>query len=177
MQVRSPAVLLLAALLAGCDEPTVITHVGKLGHMRLNDLWTMQDARGLPVEIHGAPFAGISDRGVAEAIRPPGGSAQEVRFYAAPPGGWRGGHPWRLVLHFNPQGAPNAPADCRLAAEARTNPPPAGRFAVNATFCNGEQWQAHGFLQALEVEEGDMEAFADMMRQLMLAIFHEEKDR
>ena len=165
------------ALLAACDDPTVITHVGKLSHMRLNDLWTMQDARGLPVEIHGAPFAHVSDAELAGAIRPPAGSAQEVRFHAAPPGSWRGGHPWRLVLHFNSQGAPNARADCRRVAEARTDPPAVGRFTVNASFCNGPHWQAHGFLQALEVEDGDLAAFADMMQQLMLAIFHDAKDR
>ena len=164
-------------LLAACDEPTVITHVDKRSHMRLNDLWTIQDARGVPVEVHGAPFAHVSDREIAEAIRPPGGSAQEVRFYATPPGSWQAGHPWRLVLHFNPQGAPNAQADCRRLAEARTNPAPAGRFTVNASFCNGPEWQARGFLQALEVEDGDLAAFAEMMRELMLAIFHEEKDR
>lgn len=167
----------LALLLVGaCDDPTVITHVNKLGHMRMNDLWTMQDARGLPVEIHGRPFAHVSDRQIAEAVRPPSGSAQEVRFYAAPPGSWQGGHGWRLVLHFNAQGAPNARADCRRVAEARTNPPQAGSFTVNATFCHGPDWQAHGFLQALEIDEGDLDAFTHMMRQLMLAIFHEEND-
>ena len=155
--------VLALLLVAACDEPTVITHVDKRSHMRLNDLWTIQDARGVPVEVHGAPFAHVSDRQIAEAIRPPGS--------------WQAGHPWRLVLHFNPQGAPNAQADCRRLAEARTNPAPAGRFTVNASFCNGPDWQARGFLQALEVEDGDLAAFADMMRQLMLAIFHEEKDR
>ena len=90
---------------------------------------------------------------------------------------WQGGHPYRLVLHFNARGAPNAAADCRLLAEAPTNPPSPGRFTVNATFCEGPAWQAHGFLRALEIEDGDMDAFANMMRQLMLAIFHEQKDR
>jgi hypothetical protein len=170
---------LLAAvlLLAGCDEPTVITHVDKRSHMRLNDLWTMQDARGLPVEVHGTPFANVGARAIAEAIRPPGGSAQEVRFHAVPPGSWVGGHPWRLVLHFNPQGPPNARADCRLLSEARTDAPSPGRFSVNASFCNGAEAEAHGFLQAMQIEAGDLAAFSDVMRQLMLAILHEEKGR
>jgi hypothetical protein len=164
-------------LLAACDEPTLITHVGKLGHLQLDDLWTMQDARGLPVEVHGRPFAHVTDIAIAEAIRPPAGAAQEIRFYPVPPGSWQAGNPWRLVLHFNPQGAPNARADCRRLAEARTNPPPAGRFTVNATFCDGPDWQAHGYLQVLEARESDLAAFADAFRQLLLAIFHEEKDR
>jgi hypothetical protein len=175
--MKSLPLLIVSALLAGCDDPTVITHVGKLGHMRLSDLWAMQDARGLPVEMHGAPFAHVTDQEVAAAIRPPGGAAQEVRFHAVPPGSWKGEHAWRLVLHFNPQGPPNAPADCRLPEEARTRPPPGGSFTVNATFCNGADWQAHGYLQALSIEDGDLDAFGDMMGQLMLAIFHEEKDR
>lgn len=171
------AILAALLLMAGCDDPTVITHVDKLSHMRVNDLWAMQDARGLPVEIHGSPFANVSDREIAEAIRPPAGSAQEVRFYSVPPGSRQGASPWRLVLHFNAQGAPNAQADCRLVAEAPTAPPPPGRFTVNASFCEGPDWQAHGFLRALEVDDGDMAAFSAMMRQLLLAIFHEEKDR
>jgi hypothetical protein len=81
------------------------------------------------------------------------------------------------VLHFNAQGAPNSPADCRRMSEAGTNPPPAGRFTVNASFCSGPDWQARGYLQALEIEDGDLAAFTDMMQQLMLAIFHEEQDR
>jgi hypothetical protein len=168
-----PALLLLA----GCDEPTIISHVGKMPHMRVEELWTMQTARGIPVEIHGSPFAHVSDREIAEAVRPPAGSAQEVTFYATPPGTWKDGHPWRLVLHFNPQGAPNAPQDCRRVSEARTNPPADGSFTVNAVFCNAERWQAHGYLQALEVEDGDLAAFSEMMRQLLQAIFREEKDR
>ena len=175
--MRGARILSAALLLAACDEPTVITHVDKLSHMRLNDLWTMQDERGLPVEIHGAPFAHVGDREIAAAIRPPGAAAQEVRFHAVPPGGWQGRHPWRLVLHFNAQGAPNARADCRLLAEAQTDAPPPGRFTVNATFCNGPDWQAHGYLRALAVEDGDMAAFSEMMRELMLVILHEQKDR
>ena len=49
--------------------------------------------------------------------------------------------------------------------------------ALRRPSCRFAAWQAHGFLRALEIEDGDMDAFANMMRQLMLAIFHEQKDR
>lgn len=176
MKTRVP-VLLAALALAACDDAeTVISHVDKRRNVGLNELWTMQDRRGIPVEIHGSPFRNVSDHALVEALRPPAAAAR-VTFYPVPAGSWLQGHPSRLVLHFNPQGAPNAVADCRRTAEARTNPPPDGKFSVNASFCEGTDWQAHGYLKALRVRDGDLEAFGDMMAQLMLAIFREEKDR
>ncbi|MEO1492734.1 MAG: hypothetical protein AAFV19_11330 [Pseudomonadota bacterium] len=164
-------------LLAGCDEPTIISHVDKLAHMSKDDLWTMQDGRGIPVEIHGSPFNRITDREVAEVLRPPGGASQEVRFYATPVGSWTGGHPWRIVLHFNPQGAPNSFSDCQLTREARTNARPEDGFTVNVSFCKDDQWQAHGYLQVLKIEDGDTDALGNTLQQVMLAIFREEPDR
>lgn len=175
--MRAPKSLLALILLAGCDEPTVISHVDKLDHMTTDQLWTMQDGRGIPVEIHGSPFHRITDREVAEVLRPPGGASQGVTFYAAPVGSWTGGHPWRVVLHFNPQGAPNSYADCKLVAEARTNARPENGFTVNVSFCKDDQWQAHGYMQVLKIEDGDTEALGDTLQQVMLAIFREEPDR
>lgn len=177
--MRNPILALaLALVLTACDDPlTVITRIDRRIGFDSAALWTIQDRRGIPVEIHGSPFRNVSDLQIAEALRPPAGSSQEVEFYPRPPGGWVEGHPWRLVLHFNPQGAPNALEDCRRVARARTNPPRDGSFEVHAVFCQGDQWQAQGHLQALQIEDGDFEAFADMMAQLMLAMFREEPDR
>jgi hypothetical protein len=174
MRVR---ILALALALSACDEAeTVITHVDRRGNVGLDALWTMQDARGIPVEIHGSPFAHVSDQALVEALRPPA-AASKVAFYPRPPGGWMQGHPARMVLHFNPQGGPNTVRDCQMTGEARTNPPEAGSFTVNASFCRGPDWEAHGYLQALSVEDGDLQRFGDMMAQLMLVMFREEKDR
>lgn len=180
MRLRAVLALALALTLGlgTCDEPeTVISHVDRRGGFSRNDLLRMQDQRGIPVEIHGSPFRSVSDRELVEAVRPPGGAAQTIAFYARPPGGWMQGHPSYLVLHFSPQGGPNSVADCQRTAEARTNPPREGGFTVTATFCEGDVWQARGHLEALNVEDGDVEAFSDMMAQLMQAIFREEKDR
>jgi hypothetical protein len=170
--------LALALAPAACDEAeTVITHVDRRGGFERSSLWAIQDARGIPVEVHGSPFRNISDLDVVEALRPPAGGAQDVTFYARPPGGWVQGYPWRLVLHFNPQGAPNAVADCKRVAEARTDPPLEGSFTVMASFCERDEWAAQGHLQALRIEDGDLEAFADMMAQLIATIVREEPAR
>ena len=175
--MKGRSVIAAALLLAACDEPTVITHVDRRPGFKLGDLWAIQDARGIPVEIHGRAFSHVSDRELAEALRPPASSAQEVAFYATPPGSWQGREGWRLVLHFNPQGAPNAYKDCQRVEEARTNASPSGSFTVNASFCRGERWEAHGYMQVLEIDDGDLEAFSETMRTLMMAIFREEPDR
>ena len=175
--MRKALAVALALAPAACDEAeTVISHVGRRGDVVLDTLWTMQDSRGIPVEVHGSPFAHVSDRELVEALRPPAAASQVV-FYPRPPGGWVTGHPTRLVLHFNQQGPPNAVADCQRGEEARTNPPPEDGFTVNASFCAGTDWLAHGYLEALAIEDGDVEAFGDAMAQLMLAMFREEKDR
>jgi hypothetical protein len=175
--MRRLAAVLAMLGLSACDEPTIITHVDKLDHMSVSDLWALQDGQGIPVEIHGAPFSHVTDDALAEALRPPGGSAQEVRFYAVPAGVWQGGHAWRLVLHFNPQGAPNAFHDCKLTAEVPTNPPTSLGFTVNATFCKADAWQAHGYLQALKTEDGDLEGFRNVMQALMAEVFREGPDQ
>ena len=174
--MRLPKALALGLMLAACDEATVITHVDRMPHMVISDLWQMQDSRGIPVEIHGAPFARIPDRAIAEALRAPAAAGQGIQFYSAPVGAWQGGHAWRLVLHFQPQGGPNAQRDCQLTEEARTNKRPEGGFTVMASFCKEGEWQAHGFLKALTIEDGDLEAFANMMQALMAEIFREAKD-
>ena len=48
---------------------------------------------------------------------------------------------------------------------------------MNATFCNGQDWKAHGFLEVLEIEDGDLEAFTQHFQTLLSAIFQEEQDR
>ena len=172
--IRTPLTLITLLALAGCDEPTIITHVDRLSHMSQGDLLTMQGAKGIPVEFHGSPFRDTPATTLANAMRPPSGSAQGVRFAAATPGE---GHNWRLVLHFNPQdGIPNAFHDCKLTSEAQTAGPSAESFSVNATFCKGTEWQAHGFMKVLEIEDGDVEAFSRVMRQLFLSILPKNTD-
>lgn len=165
----------LAALLAACDEATVISHVDRLSHMTRSDLFRMQDGRGIPVEFHGLPFPGVAPEALSAALRGPTGT-EAVRFYPAAPGGDAPRAGWRLVLHFNPAGPPNAVEDCRRRAPAETRPPQEKGFTVNASFCEGDAWQAHGYLQALEARGDDLGGFTDAMRQLFLAIFPENTD-
>jgi hypothetical protein len=163
-------------ILAACDDPTIITHVDKLSHMRLNDLLTMQDAGAVPVEIHGDPFQGASRGRIAGSMRPPSGGPQGIRFQAVGPGAWAPHRDWRIVLHFNPNGPPNSQQDCKRRTEADTAPRPNTGYSVNFTICKGEAWQAHGFLQAPDTGQDDLEVFSDHMVQLMMAIFAENSD-
>lgn len=177
MRLRVSAALSLVMALVACDDGTVITHVDKRPHMQETDLVTMQQAGGILVEIHGSPWLDATDEDLARALKPPAGGAQEVRFRAVPPGQWVQGHGHRLVLHFNPTGAPNNVHDCRAAGEMRTRAPADVGFTVNATFCTEDDWVAHGYLQATKVRAGDWDEYSRVMRNLFLAIFREEKDR
>ena len=159
--------------LANCDEPTVISHVDRRPDITMDQLWVMQDSRGIPVEIHGRPFRVSTDQELAEAIRPPGSVAQGVKFYSAPVGSWKGGHGYRLVLHFNPNGAPNSSRDCQRDEEAETGDRPESGYSVNLTFCKEDAWQATAFLKVLKSEERDFEAYADAIGTTFLAIFQD----
>ena len=174
MNVRALTVSLLALLLA-CDDATVITHVFKLPNIRERDLFAMQTHGGIATEVHGLPFPGATPEAVAEAMQGPQGAAA-VRFRAQEIVGPEF-HGSRMVLHFNPLGAPNGPADCALTGPARTGEPTEKGFTVNMTFCRGQEVEAQGYLQAPEVAAGDHDAFARVMRQLLNVVFREEPDR
>jgi len=165
----------LVAVLTGCDQPTIITHVFRLPNIHERDLVAMQGPQGIPVEMHGAPWEGADRAALARAMKGPAGAAQ-IRFALRDVTG-PAAHGARMVLHFNPQAAPNGPADCALTAEAATGAPAPEGFSVNVTFCRGAEVEAQGFLRALETRPGDYEAFSTVMRQLLVVVFREEKDR
>ncbi|MEM7059011.1 MAG: hypothetical protein AAF557_15605 [Pseudomonadota bacterium] len=170
------AVLGLAAILAACDEPTVISHVDRRPNVAITDLWTAQGPDGVRTEIHGLPFKGVAPKRLAEVLRPPA-SASNVTFNAVPVGSHGTGHAWRLVLHFNPAGAPNSTVDCKRTVIAETAPQPTEGYSVNATFCKGTEWQAHGFMKVLKAEPGDLQSYSQHMQALLNVIFREEPDR
>jgi len=174
---RLPLALALTLLLGSCDDGTVISHVDKLSHMTTGDLVTMQENGALRVEIHGIPWKGATDTELAEALRPPAGEAQDVRFQAVPAGQWVNGRGHRLVLHFNSTGAPNSQRDCQATAEIRTRAPSDTGFTVNATFCTKDGWLAHGYLQAPKTEAGDWAEYTRVMQLLLTSIFAEPEDR
>jgi hypothetical protein len=165
----------LLALLAGCDDPTVITHVFRMPNISERDLVVMQTHGGIAVEMHGLPWAGAEPDALAAAMKGPAGAAQ-VKFRAQAIEG-PSFHGSRMVLHFNPASPTNSEADCQRTEEATTNTPPETGFSVTMTFCNGREVEAHGFLRALETQPGDYEGFSTVMRQLLNVVFREEKDR
>jgi len=177
--MKFPRLLTLATallFLGSCDEdPTVITHVDRLPDLVLKDIWKIQDDRGIPVEVHGSPFHRTTDARIVGALKVPADAPQDVRFYVIPGGGAETGHPWRLVLHFNPQGPPNAVRDCSLTEEARTNPLPDKGFSMNLVFCQGKLWKAHGFMTVMDITDGDYEAFTRHFQTLFSVIFRNEK--
>lgn len=158
-------------LLAACDEPTVITHVGRDSSIDGSDLVAMQSGGGIPTEIFGTPFEGAEPEQLTEALRPPAGGAQGVRWRAVETGHDR--HGTRMVLHFNPLGPPNPSADCKQTSPVPTGPPRAEGFEVTMSFCKGGSAEARGHMRALKVAPGDFEAYQNAMRQLLNAIFIE----
>jgi hypothetical protein len=174
---RRPLALALTLLLGACDDGTVISHVDRLSHMKAGDLATMQENGALRVEIHGIPWKGATDTELASALRPPAGEAQDIRFQAVPAGQWVNGRGHRLVLHFNPTGAPNSQRDCETTAEIRTGAPSGTGFTVNATVCTKDGWLAHGYLQAPKTAAGDWEEYTRVMQLLLTSIFAEATDR
>jgi hypothetical protein len=153
-----------ALLAAGCDEPTVITRVDDLG---LSRSWIVSvGSGGLPVEVHGAPFAGVRREEVAARLQFPSGNLHDVRFRLVQPG--ETGN--RLVLVFNRTGAPDGYGDCLRTTEAATRESAGPGFDVTATFCTGERALATGFMEAPKARADDPDAFLRAMRLLLKTI-------
>ncbi|MEM7176347.1 MAG: hypothetical protein AAF503_01470 [Pseudomonadota bacterium] len=157
------------ALLAACDDGTVITHVGKYTAISMSDLVVMQQNGGIPTEVHGTPFTGATAEKLAAAIRPPARASQATRFRAVDIGSLD--HGYRVVLHFNPVGPPNSQHDCRMKEKARTNPPAPVGFSVNITFCKNDKPEAFGFLQSRKTRDGDFKDYTRVMKVLLSNIF------
>jgi hypothetical protein len=152
----------VAALISGCEDRTVVTRVDK----RFDDTRSYIvpiAAGGLPVEVIGAPFAGVTAGEVIARLRLPGGWPTDIRFRASE--GERG----RLVLAFNPSGPPNGRALC---SGARPEPLPAKAegFVVTASFCNGDTLIATGHMEAQNTRADDPEAFGRVMTSLFQQI-------
>ena len=168
---------IMIGILSACDEATEISHVDRLPNMVLDELWKIQDPRGIPVEIHGSPFRRITDADLTALLKVPANAPQDISFYPIPAGSSEAGYPWRLILHFNGQGPPNAVRDCAMTAEARTNALPEKGFSMNLVFCKDKLWQAHGFMQVHKIEDDDREAFTTHFQSLLSAIFQKETNR
>jgi hypothetical protein len=167
---RYCAMLFLIGSVAGCDDATVSGTERRviLGALNLSDL---QDDNGLLVEVHGAPWPGATPDQIASTMRMPKGKAGDVRFRSIPHGQWRIGNGNRLVLHFNPVGAPDSNADCRTETEIETKPPRTKGFTVNATLCRQDQWLIRGFLTAKAVKQNDWFEYTVVMRKLLGTLF------
>jgi hypothetical protein len=155
-----------AAALAGaaCDNPTTITRTDRTG---LTRSWLVYaGAGGLPVEMHGAPFPGVTAEQVAARLRFPAGIVNDIRFRVMEPGGEKR----RLVLVFNRSGAPDGYGDCRGEGVSQAGAGGEAGFDVTATFCGDGRAMATGHMVAHETRADDPEAFALAMRRLLRAI-------
>jgi len=167
--------IMLGALgtLAGCDDAD-ISGIERRSFLKANDLAKLPDVGGLLVEIHGAPWPEAMPDQVASTLRMPDGAGQAVRFRAIAPGQWVIGKGDRLVLHFNPTGAPDHIADCRAKEEFQTKPPAKMGFTVSATYCKGPDWQIHAYLKAKAVGQEDWFGYTMVMRKLLGRLFPEK---
>ena len=76
---------IMTGILTGCDDAD-ISGLERRTFLKAGDLVELQEASGLLVEIHGAPWPGATPEEVASALRMPEGPAHKVRFRAIPPG-------------------------------------------------------------------------------------------
>jgi hypothetical protein len=154
------ALAALGALLTGCEDHTVVTRVDK----RIDDMRSYvvpMAAGGLPVEIYGAPFDGVTEGEIIARLRLPGGWPTDIGFRAADRPGERG----RLVLAFNIDGPPNGRAMC-AGTIPRLGPARQEGFTVLASFCNGDRLLSTGHMEARNTRADDPEAFRRVMTHL-----------
>jgi hypothetical protein len=154
--------------LAACEDVYTITRVEKLTGFARSHVAGLA-AGGVPTEIHGTPFAGLTPDEIAGALTGPQNYPAGMRFRAVAPGSLPPGRAARLVLAFNRAGHPNGLADCRGGAIPTVAPREVG-FSVTASFCSGERLQATGHMEVQSVRAGDREAFARVMRLLFRQI-------
>jgi hypothetical protein len=158
-----------ALLAAGCDDGTVITRVDRMPAFSRSQIIAMA-AGGVPTEIHGRPFDGVTPEEIAGRLKMPPGFAAGVTFRAVAPGP-RGIDPHRrLVLVFNPAEGPNGLRDCRRIEEAPTNPPREVGFSVTATFCTEDRLLATGHMEARKTRADDPGEFTRVMRLLFMQV-------
>jgi hypothetical protein len=170
---RYLAMLALIGTVAGCDDATV-SGTERRTFLKAAGLLALQEASGLLVEIHGAPWPDATPEQIASTLRMPDGAGKAVRFRDISPGEWVVGDGTRLVLHFNPIGAPDSVADCRAKEKLKTTPPATMGFTVNATFCQKGEWLIHGFLKARAVGRDDWFGYTMVMRKLLGKLFPEK---
>jgi hypothetical protein len=163
----------LIGALAGCDNAD-ISGMERRVFFNAADLAAMPNADGLLVEIHGTPWPGATPEQMALALHMPDGVAKAVRFRAASPGQWVIGDGQRLVLHFNPIGAPDHIADCKTREAFQTKPPAKRKFTVSATFCKKEEWLIHAYLKAKTVGQDDWFNYTISMQRLLGKLFPEK---
>lgn len=170
MNGRIPALVCLVALLAGCEESGV-SNVQRREMITAKELVREEQAGGLFVEIHGAPWPGADPAEIAGTLRMPEGPGRGVRFSPVPPGQGAIGTGNRMVLHFNPRGKPNSSRDCRATGEIETAPPRSDGFKVQATFCRDRDWVIQASFDASDVTENDWLAYYLRMQVLLDAMF------
>lgn len=171
MRPGLPGALCLLGALAGCED-TGVSNVSRREMITATELARMQAQSGaILIEIHGVPWPGAGPDAVAGTLRMPDGPGREVRFITVPPGQGLIGDGTRLVLHFNPLGAPDWARDCRAQSEIETAPPGDRGFTVNATFCRGADWVTHASFDAGDVGHDDWLAYYLRMQDLLGVMF------
>jgi hypothetical protein len=159
------ALAAIGVVVGGCDDGWVISRVNDYG---LSRSWVAASGRdGLPVEVHGAPFSGVSAEQVIARLAFPPGTLFDIGFRPFIPGESKSN---RLVLVFNRSDVPDAYGDCRRDARAGAAATYGPGFTVTATFCGGERPYATGHMEAPRVSADDPEGFANVMTNLLRAI-------
>lgn len=163
----SRAIGALAGLtVSACDDGTVITRTDVRGDAAA--YFVLSGPEGLPTEVHGAPFPGVTPDWVVAHLKAPPALPTGIRFRAVPVGAHKEAP--RLLLVFNRSDAPDASRDCRRAAAVAVQPPRPEGFSVMATVCHGTAMVATSHMEARRTRADDPEGFSHAMRLLLMQI-------
>lgn len=151
---------------SGCDDGTVITRTDVRGDAAA--YFVLSGPEGLPTEVHGAPFPGVTPEWVVEHLKAPPALPTGIRFRAVPVGAHNEAP--RLLLVFNRSDPPDASRDCRRAAPVPVQSPRLEGFSVMATVCHGNAMVATSHMEARKTRADDPEGFSHAMRLLLMQI-------
>lgn len=158
---------LTAALagLAGCDDGAVLSRMDNIVG-RVSAFVIPMAAGGLPVEVHGAPFEGVTAAMVVGRLRLPPAYPSGLGLRAVSPGEAGG----RLVLAFNPAVPGRAAAACAGRPGVTAPNAAAVGFSVTATLCDGARVLSSGHLDARKTRADDPAGFTRAMDMFFLAL-------
>jgi hypothetical protein len=165
---RAGLLATLALIVSACDDGTRVNRVENSASA--NGFFVTAGAAGVPVEVHGRPFAAVTSAEAVARLKPAPGMAQDITFRSVAPGALA--DDYRLLLVFNRRDVVDSIRDCRRSAEGQpipVDPAPddAAGFTLTASICNARNRIATANLEATTTPADDPAEFQRVMQNLL----------